>query len=109
MARALREIRRLARWADPTIVEIDAAVHRVHRDLHTEVVTGGGDTDFQPLFALRGGAHVDGIVYFTDGVGDWPVRPPAVPVLWVLVGDTAFDCPWGTVVRLPAAPPAPGP
>ncbi len=108
MSLALAEIRRLARHADPTIVEVDAAVHRVHRDLHVEIVTGGGDTDFHPLFALAGSSTADGIVYFTDGVGDWPAQPPSLPVLWVLVGDGPFDCPWGTVVRLPVPVPAGG-
>lgn len=102
MSTALAEIRRLARHATVTIAEVDAAVHRVHRDLHLEMVTGGGDTDFHPLFSLReAGARCDGIVYFTDGVGVWPAVPPPVPVLWVLLGGQGFDCPWGTVVRLP--------
>ncbi|MBK8095591.1 MAG: hypothetical protein IPK26_00680 [Planctomycetes bacterium] len=101
MSTALAEVRRLARHAEVTIAEVDAAVHRVHRDLHVEMVTGGGDTDFHPLFSLReGGAKWDGIVYFTDGVGTWPATPPPVPVLWVLLGDQGFDCPWGTAVRV---------
>lgn len=104
MATALGEIRRLARHADPTIVEVDAAVHRVHRDLRVEIVTGGGDTDFEPLFGLGqngvGHSGYDGIVYFTDGIGPLPEAPPSLPVLWVLLGDAAFESPWGTVVRL---------
>jgi predicted metal-dependent peptidase len=100
MATALGEIRRLARYAEPTIVEVDAAVHRVHRDLHVEVVTGGGDTDFEPLFGLGHQSGFDGIVYFTDGIGPVPDAPPSLPVLWVLLGDAAFESPWGSVVRL---------
>lgn len=100
MATALAEIRRLARHAEPTIVEVDAAVHRVHRDLRVEVVTGGGDTDYEPLFGLAAGAAFDGIVYFTDGIAVVPDTPPQLPVLWVLLGDAAFESPWGTVVRL---------
>lgn len=100
MSAALSEIRRLARHAEPTIVEIDAAVHRVHRDLHVEVVTGGGDTDFEPLFGLSNTTGFDGIVYFTDGIGLVRAAAPRQPVLWVIVGDAAFDAPFGTIVRL---------
>jgi predicted metal-dependent peptidase len=39
-------------------------------------------------------------LHFTDGKGAWPTRAPSLPVLWVLTNDHAFDCPWGTVVRL---------
>jgi len=100
MSAALSEIRRLARHAEPTIVEVDAAVHRVHRDLHVEVVTGGGDTDFEPLFGLSNTTGFDGIVYFTDGIGLVRAAAPRQPVLWVIVGDAAFDAPFGTIVRL---------
>jgi predicted metal-dependent peptidase len=72
----------------------------VHRDLHVEVVTGGGDTDFEPLFGLGHQSGFDGIVYFTDGIGPVPDAQPSLPVLWVLLGDAAFESPWGTVVRL---------
>ncbi|MFY9343569.1 MAG: VWA-like domain-containing protein [Planctomycetota bacterium] len=103
MSLGLAEVRRLSRHADVVIAEVDAAVHRVHRDLRVEIVTGGGDTDFHPLFELgRAGAGFDAIVYCTDGLGAWPVTPPEPPVVWLLTGDRAYDCPWGLVVRMPA-------
>ena len=77
-------------------------MQRVHHGA-VEIVVGGGDTDFHPLFTLlEGRADFAAVVYFTDGVGPWPHSPPALPVLWVLTGELAFDCPWGMVVRLPA-------
>jgi len=104
LARVRSELTRLRRHAACTIAECDAAVHRVHRDVDLEIVTGGGDTDFAAVFGLLADrADLDGVVYFTDGVGQWPPLPPSVPTLWVLSSDRAFDCPWGTVVRLPQA------
>lgn len=99
MGACLHEIRRLRQVVDVIVAEVDAAVHRVHDGARIEMVVGGGDTDFSPLFALLAGrADLDAAVYFTDGVGPWPDRAPPVPVLWVLTTDRAFDCPWGLVV-----------
>lgn len=96
------ELPRLRNLADLTIAEVDAAVHRVYRRGEPGPVFGGGDTDFHPLFRLlQERRDFDAVVYFTDGAGAWPTTPPAVPVLWVLTSSFAFDCPWGTVVRLP--------
>lgn len=98
------ELPRLRSLADLTIAEVDAAVHRVYRRGEPDVVVGGGDTDFHPLFRLlQERRDFDAVVYFTDGAGAWPSTPPGVPVLWVLTSRFAFDCPWGTVVRLPQA------
>jgi len=96
------ELPRLRSLADVTIAEVDAAVHRVYRRGEPGPVVGGGDTDFHPLFRLlQERRDFDAVVYFTDGAGVWPTTPPGVPVLWVLTSMFAFDCPWGTVVRLP--------
>jgi hypothetical protein len=101
MGRCLAEIARLRRLATVTVAEVDAAVHRVHDGSLVEMVIGGGDTDFAPLFGLLAGRiDLDAAVYFTDGVGPWPAKAPSVPVLWVLTSERAFGCPWGVVVRL---------
>jgi len=102
LARVRAELKRIQRHANCTFAECDAAVHRVHRDAHVEMVTGGGDTDFRSMFDLLAQrTGFDAAVYFTDGVGMWPEVAPGVPVLWALIDDRAFDCPWGTVVRVP--------
>jgi predicted metal-dependent peptidase len=102
LGRVQQELRCLARYAHVTIAECDASVHRVYPLKATELVLGGGDTDFHPLFAMADASPriYDGILHFTDGKGAWPTRAPSLPVLWVLTNDHAFDCPWGTVVRL---------
>jgi predicted metal-dependent peptidase len=103
LGRITRELRTLSRYARITIAECDAAVQRVYKWKAMEQVVGGGDTDFHPLFALasRGLRSYDGILHFTDGKGVWPEQAPPIPALWVLTNMDAFDCPWGTVVRLP--------
>jgi hypothetical protein len=103
LGRIDQEIQVLSRYSKITIAECDAAVQRIYPLRSIDQVLGGGDTDFHPLFGLGDTARrsFDGILYFTDGKGAWPEAMPSLPVLWVLTNDQAFDCPWGTVVRLP--------
>jgi predicted metal-dependent peptidase len=66
---------------------------------------GGGGTDFRPFFeALEQKAltqRVNAAVFFTDGIGTYPVGIPDFPVMWVaLPGAPADDeFPFGSVVR----------
>lgn len=61
---------------------------------------GQGGTDFRPVFDWleRSGEHFDALIYFTDGRGDYPVGPPALPVLWAMVGE--LTPPFGDVLRM---------
>jgi predicted metal-dependent peptidase len=61
---------------------------------------GQGGTDFRPVFDWIGqsGEDFDALVYFTDGKGDYPVRPPGLPVLWAVAGPVTP--PFGEVIRL---------
>ncbi len=55
---------------------------------------GRGGTDFRPAFErLEEENDLDGIIFFTDGMGDYPEKEPYVPVLWALVQD--YDVPFG--------------
>jgi predicted metal-dependent peptidase len=101
--RIAREIRTLARYARLTIVECDAAVHRIYpMAARLGPFTGGGDTDFVPVFdeAARD-RRFEGLVYFTDGKGDLARLERGVPVLWAITHEDPFDAQWGTVVRVP--------
>jgi predicted metal-dependent peptidase len=95
--RVSSQIRQLARYARLTILECDAAVHRIYplsAQLHTMI--GGGDTDFGPVFdEAQRHRNVDGLIYFTDGKGVMPVQPPAIATLWVLTSDDAFSSSFG--------------
>lgn len=98
------EVRQLRRHAQLSIILCDAAAHRLPPFADLDVMTGGGDTDFAPVFAeLPAIPGCVGVVYFTDGRGELPTRPPAVPTLWVLTRDGSFAPGFGTIARLPAA------
>lgn len=100
--RVAKEVRRLARFARLTLVECDAVVHRIYpMPGQLGPFVGGGDTDFVPVFdEAQSAREFEGLVYFTDGKGNQPVTPPAVPTLWVLTHNDPFDPPWGKVVHL---------
>ncbi|MEN9418049.1 MAG: hypothetical protein RI988_1669 [Pseudomonadota bacterium] len=66
---------------------------------------GGGGTSFVPFFravAEDPTATQAICVYFTDGYGTFPVKPPELPVLWIVVpgGADDADFPFGQVVRM---------
>lgn len=101
-ARFVDEIAAIAREharVDLTVVECDAAVHRVTHLTEADVgawrqtvrrdgLRGGGGTDFRPIFELltRPQHPAQAMVFFTDGLGHAPRNPPQLPVLWVLAG-----------------------
>lgn len=62
---------------------------------------GRGNTDFRPVFERVEAAQLrpTGVVYLTDGDGEFPERRPNVPVLWVLPANV--HVPWGEKVILP--------
>lgn len=61
---------------------------------------GGGGTRFTPVFewAERESQRPDALVYFTDAQGEFPVRAPEYPVLWVVKGNGKV--PWGERAQL---------
>jgi predicted metal-dependent peptidase len=65
-----------------------------------EALAGGGSTRFAPVFewVAREPLAPDALVYFTDGLAEFPERPPPYPVLWVVSGQA--QVPWGTRVQL---------
>ena len=101
--RVAKEIQRLARLARLTLVECDAAVHRIYPMAgRLGPFVGGGDTDFVPVFdEARAGRDFEGLVYFTDGKGNLPAVAPSVPTLWALTHGDPFNPGWGLVIRLP--------
>ncbi len=63
-------------------------------------IKGGGGTRFSPVFdwVEECDRHPDLVVYFTDGAGEFPARPPPYPVLWLVKGKR--QVPWGQRVQL---------
>lgn len=87
----------------------DAALHGpfvVTADATLPPPKGGGGTDFRPFFAYLD-RHADPhavtlAIYLTDGYGNFPVRAPSLPVLWVVTpnGVDLSAFPFGEAVRL---------
>jgi predicted metal-dependent peptidase len=65
-----------------------------------EQVSGGGGTDFRPIFdwLRREKLNPDLLVYFTDADGRFPDQEPPFPVLWLVKGKAPV--PFGTRVQL---------
>jgi predicted metal-dependent peptidase len=86
-----------------TIVECDAKIHRTYRfEGKLPSVMGRGGTDLRPVFApdFLNEHHPDGIIYFTDGFGPYPLEDPGVKTLWVLTKAYDFPCPWGQKAKM---------
>ena len=63
-------------------------------------ISGGGGTDFRPLFDWIEGEHLspDLLVYFTDAEGQFPAREPSFPVAWLVKGKA--PTPFGIRIQL---------
>lgn len=91
------------------IVTCDAKVHETVKvgelglRLQSLRFTGGGGTDFYPVFdmVMKKNLRPDALLYLTDGHGYYPAHAPReYPVLWCMTGDRTP--PWGMTVRLPS-------
>ena len=98
------ELEVIAATNDVVVVECDAAVRRVYpfTSSLTEV-RGRGGTDFRPpLEESFLAKHRPGLaIFFTDGHGPAPTRPPSVPLVWCLTANGIRPAPWGREIRLP--------
>ena len=61
-------------------------------------IQGGGGTDFRPAFAYIDGLiqqgefqNLKGMVYLTDGIGQYPAAPPAYDVAFAMLDDQAEE------------------
>lgn len=96
------ELGRLARHYAVTVVECDRLIRAVYRYKPVTSVHGRGGTDLRP--ALKEGflrqQKADLVVYFTDGRGKAPEKPPHIRVIWVLTATGKRPCTWGEMVRM---------
>ena len=93
-----------------TVIQCDAAVGKVETfddcnlldpDREWEV-TGGGGTDFRPVFDYideHSELAPNLLIFFTDGYGGYPERPPPYPVMWLLTSDGWCGVEWGQQVK----------
>lgn len=59
---------------------------------------GGGGTDFRPAIEFAAAKQVDGVIYFTDGYGEYPSKQPDFPVIWIMPHPVSV--PFGKTVKL---------
>ena len=94
-----------------TVIPCDAEVGKVERfddcappePNHAWYAVGGGGTDFRPVFQyIEDHPEIDPnlLVFFTDGLGRYPERAPAYPVLWLLTEGGKCDAAWGAQAKL---------
>ena len=93
-----------------TVIQCDAEIGKVETfddcnmldpDKKWEV-TGGGGTDFRPVFDyIEEHSELDPnlLIFFTDGYGGYPERPPPYPVMWLLTSDGRCGVEWGQQVK----------
>lgn len=80
------------------VIACDAAVHAVYNPGEAWTsLPGGGGTDFRPAINKAEELDVDGIVYLTDGCGEYGPEP-ALPVIWAM--STQVNAPWGHTIHI---------
>lgn len=100
------ELARLAKGYTVKVVECDAMIHAVYDYKPIKKVHGGGGTDFYPPLEkdfLRQ-HRPDLLLYFTDGYGPAPDKPPKVSVIWCLTPNGIRPAPWGKVIQMGKSP-----
>jgi predicted metal-dependent peptidase len=92
--------------ATVVIVECDADVQRSYdyRGKTPSGVSGGGGTEFEPVFRwMQTQRPFDGVLYLTDGYGPAPTIRPNCKLLWVLSSDgSSHGLPFGPTIRIPS-------
>lgn len=90
-----------------TLVSCDAEIQteeeiRSKYELEKFTPKGGGGTDFRPVFDLAVKRRARLIVFFTDGYGTFPEKPPSIPTIWVVTrrGAPESAFPFGKVLKM---------
>ena len=93
-----------------TVIECDAKVGNVTvvssdtkpHDWRRHRFSGGGGTDFTPVFEYIEGRRIrpDVLLFFTDGDGDCPENRPSYPVLWLLTENDEPPVSWGFHIKM---------
>jgi predicted metal-dependent peptidase len=93
---------------DMTVIECDAKVQKVYKLNKWQPVDrkikGGGGTKFTPVFNHIRDKHLkcDGVIFFTDLLGEFPDKKPPYPVLWAHYNEygNTGHAPFGKVIEL---------
>jgi hypothetical protein len=94
------ELARLARRFCVKVVECDEKVRRTYDFRPLTKVVGRGGTDFRPPLkrAFLRKHRPDLILFFTDGHGPAPARPPGRPLIWCLTDQGQRPADWGQAI-----------
>ena len=86
------------------LIECDAKIQHSTTLYPTEplqaTLRGGGGTDFRPVFDMieEQMSDMKFLIYFTDGMGTFPLYMPQIDVLWVM--PKRVDVPFGEVLEI---------
>ena len=93
-----------------TVIECDAKVGNVTvvssntkpHDWRKHRFSGGGGTDFTPVFEYIKGKRIrpDVLLFFTDGDGSCHQANPGYPVLWLLTENGEPPVSWGVYIKM---------
>jgi predicted metal-dependent peptidase len=88
-------------------IECDAIIQNIQRLTPMEIfepkLKGGGGTDFRPVFEHIEMQNEDFkfLIYFTDGMGEFPTYEPMVDTLWVVPKkEESINPPFGELLCL---------
>lgn len=110
LTRATAEIMNLSATAGATcrLIVCDAAVtaDTYLEEFDPTILSGGGGTDFSPVFKHIEQYPTRLLIYFTDGQGMFPTEEPDYPVIWAVYDDGLGSniplVPFGEIVKIPA-------
>ena len=102
LAEISAELGLMAKHYDVVVAECDTRIYQVYPYRPIESVMGRGGTDLRPPLEpdFLKKHQPDVVVYFTDGYGPAPDKPPTVPVVWCLTEDGQEPVPWGMKIAL---------
>ena len=96
------ELAGLARQHEVKVVECDCMIHAVYDYRPLKNVHGRGGTDFgpplDPKFLRK--HRPDLVIFFTDGLGPAPDKPPHIRVIWCLTPERQAPAGWEKMLAL---------
>lgn len=99
----VRPKRLVIMWCDAKVHRLDEAEEASDlNSIRAKGAPGGGGTSFIPVFERieQEGLQPEALVYLTDGMGTFPQKAPAYPVIWGNIYP-ASKYPFGDVVDIP--------
>jgi len=90
--------------ADLTVIQFDTRIQHVDHlrkieDFKRLEYHGRGGTDLRCIMEYVNEHNPEALVIFTDGYFRIPPKP-ACPVVWIIIGNSNFNCPYGKVIHV---------